>query len=109
MKRSLIAVAGASMLLASVGFALADGEAAVPWVPNQGTVMTEYSTTRHYTSFVDPSMHPIVGMELPGTVTVYELPDTMNVPSSTNYRYGLINNHPVVIETTTRKIVHTWD
>ena len=109
MKRSLLAAVSASMVLASVGLALAEGETPTPWAPAQGVIMTEYTTTRHYVTVTDPNLQPAVGMELPGTVTVYELPDTMNVPSATSYRYTMINNHPVVIETTTRKVVHTWN
>ena len=54
-------------------------------------------------------MKPNVGMELPPTVTLYALPDTIKVQTPDRYRYGLINNRPVVVETTTRKVVHTWD
>jgi hypothetical protein len=54
-------------------------------------------------------MKPTVGMELPSSIALYPLPDTMKVPSADKYRYSIINDHPVVVENTTRKVVHTWD
>jgi hypothetical protein len=33
----------------------------------------------------------------------------MKVPSADRYRYGIINDHPVVVESTTRKVVHSWE
>ena len=47
-------------------------------------------------------------MVLPQTVTVYPLPATVVAPSPGSYSYSIINNEPVVVETTTRKVVHTW-
>jgi hypothetical protein len=107
-----LSIATASMLLAGVGVAAAqsEGPSAPPsWQQSQGVMMTQYSTTNHYTSFTDPNMQPTVGMVLPESVTVYELPNTMSGPAYTNYRYGMINNQPVVVESTTRKVVHTWN
>ena len=79
-------------------------------VPNdQGKTFSEYSKTKNYNSVVDPTMKPIVGMELPGSVTLYPLPDIMKVQSADKYRYSIINDHPVVVESTTRKVVHSWE
>ena len=40
---------------------------------------------------------------LPGTVTLYPLPDTMKVPEADHYSYGIVNDHPIVVERTTRR------
>jgi hypothetical protein len=110
MRKSLLSIAAATMFLGGVGLALADGEAAVPtWDAAQGTTLTQYSTTMKYTSSVDPNMTSTVGTVLPDTVTVYPLPESMKIPSADRYRYGMINDHPVVVETTTRKVVHNWN
>ncbi len=111
MRKTFLSIATASVLFAGAGLAFAQSEtpSQPTWKSNQGQMMTQYSTTMHYQSYMDPSLNPRVGMVLPDKVTVYELPGDMNVPSATEYRYGMINNHPVVIDTTTRKIVHTWD
>jgi hypothetical protein len=48
-------------------------------------------------------------MELPNTVTVYPLPGTVKVEQPDRYSYGIINEHPVIVERTSRKVIHTWD
>ena len=61
-----------------------------------------------YQSFSEPSLQPQVGMELPSSVQVYPLPETMQVQEPQRYSYTIINNAPVVVERTTRRVVHTW-
>jgi hypothetical protein len=107
MRKSLLSLAAATMFLGGVGLALAEGETPT-WDAAQGTTLTQYSTTMKYTSSMYPNMTPTVGTVLPDTVTVYPLPDSMKIPSADRYRYGMLNDHPVVVETTTRKIVHNW-
>jgi archaellum component FlaG (FlaF/FlaG flagellin family) len=112
MSKSLLAIAAASMMFAGAGIASAAETSTTTtseWTNAQGTTFTEYSKTKNYSSVNDPSMKPTVGMELPGTITLYPLPDTMKVQSSDKYRYSIINDHPVVVESTTRKVVHSWE
>jgi hypothetical protein len=47
-------------------------------------------------------------MELPSTVQLYPLPETMQIQEPQRYSYTIINNEPVVVERTTRRVVHTW-
>jgi hypothetical protein len=110
MKRSLFSIVTASVLLAGAGLASAQTTTSTTttWTNDQGTTIREYSTSKHYDSFSDPNLKPNVGMALPPTVTMYPLPDTIKVPSANTYSYSIINDHPVVVETTTRKVVHTW-
>ena len=110
MRRSLFSIVTASVFVASVGLASAQTTTSTTstWTQDQGPMIHQYSTTQHYSSFSDPSLKPDVGMELPGTVTLYPLPDTMKVPEADHYSYGIVNDHPVVVERTTRKVVHTW-
>jgi hypothetical protein len=110
MRRSLFSIVAASVLLASVGTASAQTTTSTTtWTNDQGTTFREYSTSKKYGSFSDPTLKPDVGMALPGTVTLYPLPETIKVPSPDTYSYGIINDRPVVVERTTRKVVHTWD
>src|SRR5471030_1532062 len=109
MRRSLLSIVAASALLAGVGLASAQTTTTTnttTWTTDQGTAIREYSTTKKYSSFSDPSLKPSVGTALPGTVTLYPLPDTMKVPSSDTYSYGIVNDHPIVVERTTRKVIH---
>jgi Protein of unknown function (DUF1236) len=111
MRRPVFSIAAASMLMAGVGLAYGQSTTTTTttWSNGDGTVMRNYSTTRHYQSFNDPAWRPDVGENLPSNAAVYPLPDTMHVPSAEHYSYGIINNQPVVVERTTRKVVHTWD
>ncbi len=111
MRRSLLSIAAASLLLAGVGVAAAQttSTTTTTWTSNEGSGLREYSTTRHYQSYSDPAWHAEIGAELPSSASIYPLPDTMHVPSADRYSYSIINNEPVVVERTTRKVVHTWD
>jgi hypothetical protein len=111
MRKSLFSIVTASALLAGAGLASAQSTTTTTttqWTPAQGTAMTQYSTTQKYQSYSDPALMPTVGMALPETVTVYPMPSTVVAPPPGSYSYSIINNQPVVVETTTRKVVHTW-
>src|SRR5882724_1575693 len=109
MRKPLLSIAAASVLMAGVGLAYGQSTTTTTtWTDDAGTTLREYSTTRHYNSVDVPSWQPSVGAELPSSVTVHPLPDTMHVPSSQRYAYSIVNNNPVVVEKTTRKVVHTW-
>jgi hypothetical protein len=111
MKRSLISIITASVLLASAGLASAQTTTTTTttWTNDQGSLIREYSTTKKYSSVTDPSLKPTIGVVLPTNVTVYPLPDTIKVTEPGQYSYTIINDHPVVVETTTRKVVHSWE
>jgi hypothetical protein len=111
MNKSLFSFAAASVLLAGFGFASAQSTTTTTtttWTTEQGKAFTDYSTTQKYSSFSDPNLKPSVGSELPQTVTIYPLPSTVTVVQPDRYSYGIVNNQPVVVERTTRKVVHTW-
>ena len=111
MKKSLFSIVTATALVAGVGLASAQttSTTTTTWTADQGTAITDYSTTQKYTSFSEPNMQPSIGFVLPGTVTMYPLPAAMNVPNAELYDYSIINGHPVIVERTTRKIIHTWN
>jgi len=110
MRKSLFSIVTASVLLAGVVVASAQTTTTTTttWTNDQGAVIRNYSTTQKYASFSDPNLVPNVGLALPGTVTLYPLPETMNVPQRDLYSYGIINEQPVVVERTTRRVVHAW-
>ena len=111
MKRSLLTIAAGSILLASAAMASAQTSSTTTtttWTPNQGSMIREYSTTKQYQSFSNPELHPTIGTALPNDVTLYPLPDTVKVETPDQYSYTIINNEPVVVERSTRKVVHTW-
>jgi hypothetical protein len=39
---------------------------------------------------------------------MYPLPSTIQVQSPDRYSYSIINEQPVVVERSSRKVIHTW-
>src|SRR5579862_8821583 len=110
MRTPFLSLATASVLLAGVGFASAQTTTTTTttWSNQDGAMIRQYSETQHYAPVTDPSLNVGVGVELPSTVTVYPLPQTVTVENPDQYSYTIINNHPVVIERSTRKIIQQW-
>ena len=109
MRKSMLTITAAAIMMVTAGVASAQTTTTTTWTTDQGAALRTYSTTQKYISFDDPTMRPAIGMVLPGTVTVYPLPSTVTVSGPDTYSYGLVNNRPVVVNRTTRQIVHTWD
>jgi hypothetical protein len=111
MRTPLFSLAAATLLMAGASVANAQSTMTTTstWSNEGGTTLRQYSTTKHYDSYSEPTWKPSVGMEVPHSATVYPLPETMHVPSAERYSYSIINNDPVIVERTTRKVVHSWD
>lgn len=102
------ALFAAAISISAGAFAQTSTTSTTTWTDDQGAAITTYSTTQKYPSITDPAMQPAIGMTLPETVTVYSLPETLKVQDNDRYRYGIINNHSVLIDRSTRKVVHIW-
>jgi hypothetical protein len=110
MKKSALSLFAGSMLLASAGLASAQTTTTTTtWTNDQGAAITAYSTTQKYMSFNDPALKPAVGMALPSSVAIYPLPGTVTVTTPERYSYGIVNGHNVVVDRSTRQVVHTWN
>jgi hypothetical protein len=110
MRKSLFSIVTASAILAGAGLAAAETTTTTTttWTNEQGSMIRQYSTTQHYSSLSDPALQPSVGSQLPDSVTLYPLPESMQVPHAEIYSYSIINDHPVIVERETRRVVHTW-
>jgi hypothetical protein len=107
MRKSLFSIVTASVLVSGAGLAGAQTTTTTTtWTPEQGTAITQYSTTQHYQSYSQPGV--AVGTVLPQAVTVYPLPPTVEVPSPDAYSYTIVNNEPVVVDRSTRRVIHVW-
>lgn len=108
MRKSLLTIAAAA-LLASAGLASAQTTTTTTtWTTEQGPALRTYSTTEHYTNYSDPALRPSVGTMLPTGVQIYPLPQMFAAPDRETYSYGIVNDNPVIVERTTRKVIHTW-
>ncbi|HLJ54883.1 MAG TPA: DUF1236 domain-containing protein [Chthonomonadaceae bacterium] len=111
MRKPLLSIVAASALLASAGLAAAQTTTTTTttqtWNADQGNTIRQYTTTKHYQTFTEPAP-PQVGAEVPSNVTLYPLPPDVRVSNPDEYSYTVINNQPMVVERTTRRVVHTW-
>lgn len=107
MRKSLLAVAAATVVMSGVAFA-ADVTTTTTWSDDYGNTFREYSTTKHYAPVTDPNVDVKMGVEVPASVKLYALPETVKVPDRDRYEYVVINDHPVVVEKKTRHIIHVW-
>ena len=117
-KTSIIAAAAAICAFAAAAPVYAQDPAATAtttttttnsWSPDEGQQLTQTWTTNKYTAPADPSIQVSVGTPLPPAVTFYPLPENINVPDRDKYSYTVINSHPVVVERSTRRVVHVWN
>lgn len=110
MKRTFAAVLLAASTLAAgaAGAQTTTTTTTTTWSDDQAATLNQSYTTSHYAAVTDPNLQPAVGAVLPGTVTFYPLPSTITVQNPDQYSYSVINNHPVVVERTTRRVVRTW-
>jgi Protein of unknown function (DUF1236) len=115
MMKSLYAAAIATAFLSSAGIAAAQTDAATTttttttWSADEGTQLNQYYVTNGYAPVTNPNLQVSVGAPLPPSVTFYPLPATIHVPDADRYSYTVVNSHPVVVDRTTRRVVHTWD
>jgi hypothetical protein len=76
---------------------------------DQGKSFSDYSTRKKCNSYADPKFKATMGEEAPSGMTLHEIPESMKLRSAERYRYGMVNDHPVVVEQSSRKIVHRWN
>jgi hypothetical protein len=91
---------GAAGLLLLAGTGIAAAQDAVVIQPQQETVIREYVQKQPLASINLPGVELNVGTALPDTVELH----TIDVPD-VQYRYVVIDNHTVLVDPGTRKIV----
>jgi Protein of unknown function (DUF1236) len=114
MMKSLYAAAITTVFLSSAGIAAAQTDSTTTttttsWSADQGAQLNQYYVTNGYAPITDPNVQVTVGTPLPPSVTFYPLPTTIHIPDAQRYSYTVVNNHPVVVDRTTRRVIHTWD
>jgi hypothetical protein len=111
MRKPLFSIVVAAALLSGAGYASAEVTTTTTtssWTNEQGDLIREYSTTKNYTPVEDKAINVEVGQTLPSKVKVYSLPETVRVENPDKYSYVIVNDHPVVVERSSRKVVHLW-
>lgn len=99
MKTTLIPAVAGLALMAGIGVAAADE---VIVTPEQQTVVKEYVHKHKIASVNVLGLELGVGSEVPDTVVLQEVPDVQ-------YRYAVVNDHTVLIDPGTRRVIQVID
>ena len=108
MKKSAFSAIVAAALLTSASVFAAGVTSTTTWTDEQGNVIREYSTTKHYAPITDPKIEVREGVDLPQSVTLYDLPDTIRIQQPDRYRYVIVTGHTLVVERDSRRVIHVW-
>ena len=95
MKLRIVSGLAGLMLIGGIGAAAAQD---VIVTPEQQTVIKEYVHKKPLASINVLGAELSIGSTLPDTVELHEIPDVQ-------YRYVVVNDHTVVVDPSTRKIV----
>ncbi|MBM3549226.1 MAG: DUF1236 domain-containing protein [Alphaproteobacteria bacterium] len=111
MRKRLLPLAVGIALLGGIGAAAAQSMASTPpaWTDEHGTAIRTFADSQKNPPYFDPNIKLSIGLELPNNVTLYPVPETLKIPSSELFTYGVINDRTVVVDRSTRKIVHIWE
>lgn len=74
-------------------------------------MLQEHSSHQHYNSFRDPHFHAHAGAIVPEAVELHPLPDTLatRMPQGSHYEYGVVNDRPVIVDHSSRRVIHHFD
>ena len=86
-------------------------DSAVTFSPEHGAGIRQHATGQHYQSVHEPSFHGGVGATLPGSVQLHPLPDALvtQMPAARNHQYTIVNDRHVIVDPSTRRVVHSFD
>lgn len=103
-------------IVAIIAVAVLAGAGAVSGQPftfshEHGQMLHQHATAQHHDSYRDPHFHAQVGAVLPGSVQVHPLPDSLaiHVPQAHQYGYGVVNDRPVIVDHSNRRVLHSFD
>lgn len=84
---------------------------AVTFSSEHGSVIRQHATTQHYQSVHEPSFHGQVGATLPGSVQLHPLPDALvtQMPAARQHQYTIVNDRPVIVDPSTRRVIHAFE
>ena len=112
MQKSNVSVAVATAFALAGGIATASAQSTTTTTTTT-TVSPEQETTIYRTITREqvaaqpppPDWAPSVGTEVPAQVQLYNMPNTVEVPSVRSDRYTVVNGHVVLVDPGTRRVV----
>lgn len=110
MKATLLSTVAAILLLANVGAFAQSSTAAIPeWTKEQGVAIRTYSVSQKDVPFFDPNLKLQEGVELPQNATLHLIPETLKIGTPETHAYSIVNDRAVLVDRTTRKVIHIWE
>jgi hypothetical protein len=105
MMKSLLKGALAAAILAGTAGLAAAQTAVIDLSPDQRTTVYR-SISRERIQVAPPAdFRARVGVEVPDTVELYPLPETIEVPAIRRYRYTVIDNQVVLVDPGTHRVI----
>jgi hypothetical protein len=103
MTRTIKVGTAAILLLASAGFAAAQPVLAL--TPEQQVTIYRSITREPIRTEPPAGWNAKVGVRVPSTVELYDVPATVAAAPVRHYRYTILNNQVVLVEPSTRRVV----
>jgi len=95
----------AAILAGTAGIAAAQTAAVIDLTPDQRTTVFR-SMTRERIAVAPPAdFRARVGVEVPASVELLPVPETIEVPAIRRYRYTVIENQVVLVDPSTHRVV----
>ena len=79
--------------------------------PEHGSMIRQHATSQHYQSYQEPGFHARVGATVPSSAHLHPLPDGLvaQIPSARSHQYSVVNDRYVIVDPSTRRIVHAFE
>jgi hypothetical protein len=113
MKKSLFAAA--ALFLATSGIAYANpvpaqitSETTKMLTDEDGNMIREVIREKRIAPVQDTQFDVKVGVEVPTTIQLNPLPETIHIKEPASYSYVVVGEKPVIVERKTRRVVHIY-
>jgi hypothetical protein len=105
MMKSFVKGALAAALLAGTAGIVAAQTAVIDLTPDQRTTVFRSMTRERITVAPPADFRARVGVEVPSSVELRPVPDTVEVPAIRRYRYTVIEDQVVLVDPSTRRVI----
>jgi Protein of unknown function (DUF1236) len=105
MMKSFVKGALAAALLAGAAGIVAAQTAVIDLTPDQRTTVFRSMTRERITVAPPADFRARVGVEVPSSVELRPVPDTVEVPAIRRYRYTVIEDQVVLVDPSTRRVI----
>ena len=106
--RTVLSALTAALLVSGAALAQTATTTTTTWTDEYGNIIRQESVTKKFEPVMDPQLDVTVGASLPSSIEVYPLPSTVRVEQPERYAYVIVNDDPVVVEKSSRRVIHVY-